>query len=130
MKSEDKKVFSNFIYNFLYQILIMIVPLILTPYLSKTIGAEGIGIYSYTFSVCNYFVMFAMLGMRIYGNREIAKVRNDREKIVSDILGVIFFADFYNYNFYYCLYILYSFRRKRVQTLCYIADFLPVFQLS
>ena len=39
-----KSVKKNYIYNLTYQILVMIVPLITTPYLSRVLGAEAIGI--------------------------------------------------------------------------------------
>ena len=76
----------NFAYQAFYQILAIIVPLITTPYLSRTLGPHGVGIYSYTFSITNYFVMFAMLGMSRYGIREIARVsgadqREERTRI-------------------------------------------------
>ena len=57
---------KNFIYNVLYQILIMILPLITTPYIARVIGANGVGVQSYTYSVVNYFVLFAMLGVNNY----------------------------------------------------------------
>ena len=72
---------KNFIYNLSYQILVMILPLITTPYISRVIGAEGVGIQSYTYSIANYFVLFAMLGVNNHGNRSIAMVRNDNEKL-------------------------------------------------
>lgn len=72
---------KNFIYNLSYQILIMILPLITTPYISRVIGAEGIGIQSYTYSIANYFVLFAMLGINNHGNRSIAMVKNNQEKL-------------------------------------------------
>ena len=72
---------KNFIYNLSYQILVMILPLITTPYISRVIGAEGVGIQSYTYSIANYFVLFAMLGVNNHGNRSIAMVRNDQEKL-------------------------------------------------
>lgn len=71
----------NFIYNIMYQILILIMPLITSPYISRVIGAEGLGIYSYTYSIAYYFVMFSMLGINNYGNREIAKCRDDKKKL-------------------------------------------------
>lgn len=73
------KVGKNLIYNVSYQILLIIVPLILSPYLSKTIGAEGIGIYSFTYSVAYYFMIFTMLGISNYGVRAIAKCGDDEE---------------------------------------------------
>ena len=75
------KLKSNFIYNAIYQILILIIPLITTPYVARTIGAEGVGTYSYTYSIVLYFMMFALLGMNNYGNREVSKVRDDKEKL-------------------------------------------------
>ena len=72
---------KNFIYNLSYQILIMILPIITTPYISRIIGAEGIGIQSYTYSIANYFVLFAMLGVNNHGNRSIAMVRNNQKKL-------------------------------------------------
>lgn len=76
-----KEVKKNFIYNIIYQILIMIIPLITVPYVSRTLGSSGIGTYSYTYSIVYYFMIFAMLGLNNYGNRSIAKVRDDREKL-------------------------------------------------
>ncbi|QZY86422.1 oligosaccharide flippase family protein [Exiguobacterium acetylicum] len=69
---------KNYLYNLVYQILILIVPLILIPYLTQTIGIKGIGIYNYTFSIISYFVLFTLLGMNIYGSRKIAQsTRNE-----------------------------------------------------
>ena len=64
-----KSVIKNYIYNLSYQILILIVPLITTPYLSRVLGAENIGIYSYTLSVTTYFILFGSLGVAMYGQR-------------------------------------------------------------
>ena len=46
-----KKVNKNFMYNMVYQILLYIIPFIVTPYISRVLGAENIGIYSYTYSI-------------------------------------------------------------------------------
>ena len=72
---------KNFIYNFAYQVLVIILPLITTPYISRVIGPEGIGIQSYTYSIANYFVLFAILGISNHGNRSIAMVRDNDEKL-------------------------------------------------
>jgi O-antigen/teichoic acid export membrane protein len=70
---------KNFAFNSAYQILNVIVPLITTPYLSRTIGASGNGVFTYTQSIANYFVLFAQLGITNYGVREIASCRDDRK---------------------------------------------------
>ena len=68
------KLRKNVIYQMAYRVLTIITPLITAPYLSRTLGANCLGVYSYTLSSVNYFVLFAMLGTETYGNREIARV--------------------------------------------------------
>lgn len=62
-----------------YQILLIILPLITTPYISRVLGSEGLGTYTYTYTIANYFVLAAMLGVKNYGNRSVAAVRDDRK---------------------------------------------------
>lgn len=85
------KLAKNFIYNMIYQMLILILPLISAPYISRILGAEGIGIYSYTYSIVSYFVMFAMLGINNYGNRLIAQTREDKEKLSINFWSLYIF---------------------------------------
>lgn len=75
-----KETSKNFLYNVLYQILILIIPLVTTPYVSRALGANNIGIYSYTYSIVYYFMLFSMLGINNYGSRVIAKCNDDIEK--------------------------------------------------
>lgn len=71
------KIKTNFIYNISYQILTIILPLITAPYLSRLLGANSLGIYSKTHAMAHYFYLFAILGVNNYGNRAIARVRDD-----------------------------------------------------
>lgn len=72
---------KNYIYNIIYQILILIIPLITSPYLSRVVGVNGIGIYSYRYSIVYYFMLITLLGVNNYGNRTIAKVRENKENL-------------------------------------------------
>ena len=72
---------QNFIYNVAYQILLILLPLVTAPYISRTLGATSIGVYSYTNSIAYYFLMIAMLGISNHGNRSIAAARYDKEKL-------------------------------------------------
>lgn len=71
---------KNYIYRLSYELLVLIIPFIATPYISRVLGADGIGIYSYTTSVMTYFTLFAALGTGSYGAREIAQHRNNAQQ--------------------------------------------------
>ena len=74
---------KNYIYNVAYQLLSIITPIILTPYISRVLGADGVGIISYFEAISSYFVLFAILGTNIYGQREISAARNDRYRVTE-----------------------------------------------
>ena len=78
MKNSVKK---NLLYQSFYEIIIIILPLLTSPYISRVLGAENLGIFSYTYSVAYYFQLLGMLGIKFYGNRKIAQVRDDQEKL-------------------------------------------------
>lgn len=83
-----KSIAKNYIYNMIYQVLILVLPIITTPYLSRVLGAEGIGIYGYTYSIVTYFILFGSLGVAMYGQREIAYAQENieaRKKIFIEI---------------------------------------------
>lgn len=72
---------KNFIYNSLYQILLIVLPLITVPYISRILGPEAIGQFSYSYAIAVLFVMFSMLGLNNYGNRTIAEFKNSPETL-------------------------------------------------
>lgn len=77
---DNPSIKKNVIISTLYQILLVITPLITAPYISRVIGADGIGAYSYTSSIQVYFSLFAALGTAEYGLREISRARMNVEK--------------------------------------------------
>ena len=77
----NKSIKKNYTYNLIYQLIVIILPIITTPYLSRVLGAENIGIYGYTISIVTYFILFGTLGISMYGQREIAyKAQNKKEQ--------------------------------------------------
>lgn len=78
---EKVNIKKNLFYNIAYQILIIILPLITTPYVSRVLGVDGVGTYSYTYSIAYYFCLFGMLGISNHGNRSTALVKKDKEKL-------------------------------------------------
>ena len=75
------KITKNYIYNFAFTILSFLTPIITAPYLARTLGSESMGINTYTYSIVYWFILFGMLGVSIYGSKEVAKVSDDREKL-------------------------------------------------
>lgn len=75
----NNKVIKNYCFNLLYQLLIVVTPLITTPYISRVIGADGIGLYSSCYGVASMFSMFGLLGIMNYGSKKIAQVKEDKE---------------------------------------------------
>lgn len=78
MSSSIKK---NFLYSIFYQVLNLILPLITAPYIARIMGAERVGIYSYSYSIASYFGLFILLGLSNYGNRTISSVKDDPENL-------------------------------------------------
>lgn len=78
----------NFLLNTFLQILNMIAPFLTAPYISRVLGVDQVGVYSYTYSINYYFVMLAGLGTATYGIIEIAKVRDDIEERSRTFWGI------------------------------------------
>lgn len=79
MKTDGLK--KNLTFQFVYQIIVMVIPLIIAPYLTRTLGEKSIGIYTYTYSIAYYFVLFCMLGIVKHGQRVVAANRNNIVKL-------------------------------------------------
>ena len=115
---EKDSVKKNFIFQLLYQFIILVVPLIVAPYLTRTLGDTQIGIYTYSYTIAYYFVVAAMLGINKYGQRIISSSKDEIELrknfwslfifhiIISSFclllyFLVIFFYDVNNRSIYY-----------------------------
>lgn len=117
-----KSITKNYLYNLSYQILVLLLPIITIPYVSRVLGAEAIGIYSYTLSITTYFILLGSLGIALYGQREIAYHSDNKEKrtqafweifllrcITMTITAIIFYCTFATqgeYALYYKILVL------------------------
>ena len=72
---------KNMVFQFLYQGLILVIPLVLSPYLTRTLRETAIGVYSYTNSIAYYFVILAMLGISRHGQRTISVNAEDESSL-------------------------------------------------
>lgn len=76
---KNSKIFRNYTYTVAYRLLVVVSTFITTPYVSRALGDEAIGIYTYTSTIANYFILFGLLGANTCGYREIAYAQNDIE---------------------------------------------------
>lgn len=104
------KIIKNFMYNASYQMFLLLIPLVTTPYLARTLGPQGVGINSYTNSIIQYFILFGCMGTNIYANRKIAFVRDDARKL-SQTFWEIFFLRIFLLTisfFLFLIFLIYS----------------------
>ncbi len=116
------KIAKNYIYNIIFQMLVLLVPLVLSPYLVRTLGSYNLGIYSYISSMASIITTISLLGTYDYGCRQIAYTRDSNKKSAQNyneiftlrlILGVIATIIYLivaiierKYFFYFVLYYL------------------------
>lgn len=112
---------KNFIYNLIYQILLLAFPLITVPYVSRVLGVDGVGVYSFTYSIVYYFMLMSLLGINNHGNRAVAKVREDKNKL-SETFFSIYIIQLISSILMVLLYILYL--------LIFSPEFLPIAQIQ
>ena len=70
------KVIKNYLYNLSYQILTIILPIITVPYVTRIFTSDSLGNYGFYNSIVSYFSLFAMLGIGLYGTKQIASARD------------------------------------------------------
>ena len=86
---EIKKIINNFGYLSLIQIFNLIFPLIIYPYLIRTVGKENYGIVVFAQSIAIYFSLLVNFGFNIYGTDAIAKC-NGKVDQISKIVSSVF----------------------------------------
>lgn len=91
MKQEPtlKSIKKNTFFNFLLTFASILFPLITTPYISRVLNIEDIGIINQGSVFSALFINLISLGLAGYGAREIARVRDDREKLSQVFFSVI-----------------------------------------
>ena len=127
-----KGITKNYLYNLSFQILQLITPLVLTPYLSRTLGAEGIGTYGYVQSIVVVFMLFGTMGINMYAQREIAYVQNDfykRSCIFFEIIILRLITTIFVYIFYLFIFMLFG-KETAVFRIASIEIIAAIFEIS
>lgn len=86
---QNKSIKINYIYNMILTVSNILIPMITFPYVSRILGPIGLGKVNYAMSIAAYFIMIAQAGIPVYGIKEIAKVRDDKEK-TSKVFAELF----------------------------------------
>lgn len=83
---------KNAIYNIILNVSNVLFPFITTPYVSRILGVENIGVVNFAIAYAAYFVMFAMLGVPTYGMRVVAKCgesKEERSKVFFELFSIV-----------------------------------------
>ena len=106
--NKSSSIKQNLALQTIYQVLNVCIPLITTPYLSRVLGAERLGVFSSTSANVSYFSLFAMLGILNYGTRTIAANKQDWHK-KAELFGEIFYIQILSSTLAIILYVVYFF---------------------
>ena len=79
---------KNAAYNVAYRIFSLLLPLVTAPYLSRTVGTDGVGLYTGAWTTSELFCLVAMLGLTDYGVRAITQARDDRKELDKTFSGI------------------------------------------
>lgn len=91
MNLNSKRIAANAVLNTAKTVLSIVFPLISFPYVSRVLGAETLGVYTFSSSVISYFLLLAALGISTYGIREGTQYRENREQVqqfVSEVFSI------------------------------------------
>ena len=80
MADKGKSLSKGGVYYLIYNVLNMAFPFITGVYVARKLLSANIGEVAAAQNLATYFTILAFLGIPTYGLREIAKVRNDKEK--------------------------------------------------
>lgn len=88
---QKKSLKLNFFFNMLLNVSKVAFPLITAPYVARVLEPDGVGLYNFSNTYASYFALFALLGIPMYGIREVAKLRDDKNKL-NDFVSEVFSA--------------------------------------
>lgn len=124
---------KNFLYNAIYQIFMILLPIITVPYVSRVLGPSGVGLYSYTGSYAQYFVLVGMIGVSLYGNRQVAYNKNNKEKLSKEfwnIYGLQFLTTLISFSSYIVIFVIINSSNKIMYLVQSIVVLTTIFDIS
>lgn len=121
----DRKLFTNYIYNILYQLVKVVMPIIIVPYTMGHLGETTLGISDFASNIASWFILFGTLGANVYGNRQIARVR-DNEEDRSRTFFEIITMQIINMSIALFLYVAYTYFFVKENQIIYVLHCLTI----
>lgn len=100
-----KSLTKNSFFYLIYEVLNVFFPLVTGIYVARMLLPEQIGEVAYAQNIVQYFVILSYLGIPTYGMREIAKCRDDKEKL-NKLFSELFIINLVSTVFFLIIYIL------------------------
>lgn len=88
---KQQSVRKNAVLNVIKQCCTVLFPLIIYPYISRTLGSASFGRFSFASSIIEFCLVFAALGIPTYIVREASRIRENREqtnKITAQVFTI------------------------------------------
>ncbi len=122
----QKSIKKNTIFNFFLTFASVLFPFITTPYISRVLNIEDIGIINQGSVFSTLFINLISFGVTGYGAREIARVRNDIEKL-NNVFFSVFFLHIFAFilgSFFYLCYSVFFISEAKLKQVYFIYYFL------
>ncbi len=82
---------KNFFYSSFLTLANYIFPLLTFPYVSRVLGVDAIGKYSFIDNIVQILIVVSMLGIGVVGVREIAQNKNSQERLNKSFTALLVF---------------------------------------
>ena len=87
--TNNKSISKNYFYNTLLKVLNIIFPMITFPYIARVLSASGVGKVHFSLSVIAYFILISRVGIPMYGIRECAKYKDNKNKLSKAVQEIL-----------------------------------------
>lgn len=104
----NKKIIINYILNASYQLLTVLLPIITTPYVARVLGPNNLGINAYTFSIVQVLIIIGMMGIPLYGSKQVSIAESKGKEALSKEFWTIYLVQFAAVLFCISFYIVFT----------------------
>ena len=127
----SKSISKNAIFKAMLNLFNIILPILVMPLVTRSVGNRLYGYMSYGDSLTAYFLIFASFGIYQYGLREISKVRDDKVKLRQTFTSLFLFTSLTNLlaSAAYMIFVFAFYKEQPYFYTCIVMGFNLVFNL-